>query len=60
MPGSELRLHGVDVNPTRIGVLHVLERMGARLSLYNDTSHYADDPSCIAPVPSNRLSPIWK
>jgi len=37
VPGSELRLHGVDVNPTRIGFLHVLERMGARISLYNRT-----------------------
>lgn len=35
VPGSELRLHGVDVNPTRIGFLNVLERMGARISLYN-------------------------
>jgi 3-phosphoshikimate 1-carboxyvinyltransferase len=25
----------VSVNPTRIGLLHVLERMGARISLYN-------------------------
>ena len=35
VPGSELRVHGVDVNPTRIGFLHVLERMGARISVYN-------------------------
>jgi 3-phosphoshikimate 1-carboxyvinyltransferase len=35
LPGSELRLHGIGVNPTRIGFLHVLERMGARVSLYN-------------------------
>lgn len=35
LPGSELRLHGVGVNPTRIGFLHVLERMGARISTYN-------------------------
>lgn len=35
VPGSELRLHGVDVNPTRIGFLHALERMGARISVYN-------------------------
>ena len=35
VPGSELRLHGVDVNPTRTGFLHVLERMGARISIYN-------------------------
>jgi 3-phosphoshikimate 1-carboxyvinyltransferase len=35
LPGSEVRLHGIGVNPTRTGFLHVLERMGARISLYN-------------------------
>ena len=35
LPGSELRLAGVNVNPTRTGLLHVLERMGARISLFN-------------------------
>jgi len=35
LAGSELRLHGVGVNPTRIGLLTVLERMGARVSLFN-------------------------
>jgi 3-phosphoshikimate 1-carboxyvinyltransferase len=28
----------VGVNPTRIGLMHVLERMGARISLYNRTA----------------------
>ena len=35
LPGSEVRLHGVGINPTRTGFLHVLERMGARISIYN-------------------------
>jgi 3-phosphoshikimate 1-carboxyvinyltransferase len=35
LPGSRLRLAQVGVNPTRTGLLHVLERMGARISLYN-------------------------
>jgi 3-phosphoshikimate 1-carboxyvinyltransferase len=35
LPDSELRVHGVNVNPTRTGLLDVLERMGARISLYN-------------------------
>jgi 3-phosphoshikimate 1-carboxyvinyltransferase len=35
LSGSELRLAGVNVNPTRTGFLHVLERMGARISLFN-------------------------
>jgi 3-phosphoshikimate 1-carboxyvinyltransferase len=35
LPGSELRLVGVNVNPTRTGFLRVLERMGARIAVYN-------------------------
>jgi 3-phosphoshikimate 1-carboxyvinyltransferase len=32
---SKLRLHGVGINPTRTGFLTVLERMGARISLFH-------------------------
>ena len=32
---SELRLHGVGINPTRTGFLAVLERMGARVAHFN-------------------------
>jgi 3-phosphoshikimate 1-carboxyvinyltransferase len=32
---SELRLHGVGINPTRTGFLAVLERMGARIAVFN-------------------------
>jgi 3-phosphoshikimate 1-carboxyvinyltransferase len=35
VPGSQLVVTGVGVNPTRTGFLHVLERMGARISLFN-------------------------
>ena len=35
LPGSELRLHGIGLNPTRTGFLAVLERMGARVSVFN-------------------------
>jgi 3-phosphoshikimate 1-carboxyvinyltransferase len=35
LAGSRLRLHGVGVNPTRTGFLAVLERMGARIAVYN-------------------------
>jgi 3-phosphoshikimate 1-carboxyvinyltransferase len=35
LAGSELRLHGINVNPTRTGFLDVLERMGARIALFN-------------------------
>jgi 3-phosphoshikimate 1-carboxyvinyltransferase len=35
LPGSALRIHGVNVNPTRTGLLDVLARMGARVAVYN-------------------------
>ncbi len=35
LSGSDLRLHGVGINPTRTGLLAVLDRMGARVSLFN-------------------------
>jgi 3-phosphoshikimate 1-carboxyvinyltransferase len=35
LPESELRLHGVGINPTRTGFLNVLERMGARIAHFN-------------------------
>lgn len=35
VPGSELHLHGVNLNPRRTGLLAALERMGARVTVYN-------------------------
>jgi 3-phosphoshikimate 1-carboxyvinyltransferase len=35
LAGSELRIHDVNVNPTRTGLLDVLERMGARVAVFN-------------------------
>jgi len=35
VPGSELTVHDVGLNPTRTGFLDVLERMGARLTVFN-------------------------
>jgi 3-phosphoshikimate 1-carboxyvinyltransferase len=35
LPGSELYLHGIGINPTRTGLLDVLERMRARVTLFN-------------------------
>lgn len=35
LAGSELRVHGVNVNSTRIGLLGVLERMGANIAILN-------------------------
>jgi 3-phosphoshikimate 1-carboxyvinyltransferase len=38
LSGSNLRIHDVDVNPTRTGLLDVLERMGGRIAVFNRRS----------------------
>jgi 3-phosphoshikimate 1-carboxyvinyltransferase len=38
VPGSELTVHGVGLNPRRTGLLDILERMGARIAVYNRRS----------------------
>jgi 3-phosphoshikimate 1-carboxyvinyltransferase len=38
VPGSSLTVHGVGLNPRRTGLLDVLERMGARIAVYNRRS----------------------
>ncbi|HEU5278896.1 MAG TPA: 3-phosphoshikimate 1-carboxyvinyltransferase [Gaiellaceae bacterium] len=35
LSGSELTIHDVGLNPRRIGLLDVLERMGGRISIFN-------------------------
>lgn len=35
LAGSTLRIHDVNLNPTRTGLLDVLERMGARIAVFN-------------------------
>jgi len=35
LAGSELTLHGVNLNPRRTGLLDVLERMGANITVFN-------------------------
>jgi 3-phosphoshikimate 1-carboxyvinyltransferase len=35
VPGSELHIHGVNLNPRRTGLLDILERMGGRVTVYN-------------------------
>jgi 3-phosphoshikimate 1-carboxyvinyltransferase len=38
LSGSDLRIHGVNLNPTRTGFIDVLERMGARIAVFNRRS----------------------
>ena len=35
VPGSDVRLTSVNLNPARIGLLHVVERMGANITIEN-------------------------
>jgi 3-phosphoshikimate 1-carboxyvinyltransferase len=35
VPGSDLTIHDVGLNPRRTGLLDVLERMGARIAIFN-------------------------
>ena len=35
LPGSELTIHDLGLNPPRTGLLDVLERMGARITVFN-------------------------
>ena len=35
VPGSDVTVHGVGLSPRRTGLLDVLERMGARVAVYN-------------------------
>jgi 3-phosphoshikimate 1-carboxyvinyltransferase len=35
LAGSGLRIHDVNLNPTRTGLLDVLDRMGARIAVFN-------------------------
>jgi 3-phosphoshikimate 1-carboxyvinyltransferase len=39
LPGSELTIHDLGLNPLRTGLLDVLERMGARIAVYNRRKH---------------------
>jgi 3-phosphoshikimate 1-carboxyvinyltransferase len=36
LPGSDILIRGVGINPTRTGVLEVLQRMGAEITLLNE------------------------
>jgi 3-phosphoshikimate 1-carboxyvinyltransferase len=38
VPGSAVTVHGVGLNPRRTGLLEVLERMGAKVAIYNRRS----------------------
>jgi 3-phosphoshikimate 1-carboxyvinyltransferase len=43
VPGSDLKLHGVGLNPTRTGLLDALKAMGARIQIHR-TGYQAGEP----------------
>lgn len=49
----------LDQSPAALNVVDFREPTRARLTLFNDTSHYADDGFAIPPVPGARLSKWW-
>ncbi len=54
LPGSELIVTGVGVNPTRTGFLDVLERMGARIAVFN-RRRVAEEPVADVEVTHSEL-----
>ena len=44
VPGSAVTVHGVGLNPRRVGLLDVLERMGAKVAIYN-RRHIGGEPA---------------
>lgn len=50
----------LDQSPAALNVLDFKDVAHARLTLFNDISHYADAEGCAVPeVPQNRLSKTW-
>jgi probable phosphoglycerate mutase len=49
----------LDQSPASLNILDFKGPAQARLSLFNDTSHYAPTPSGSPPIPANRLSGVW-
>ena len=54
VPGSDVTVHGVGLNPGRTGLLDVLERMGARIAVFNRRS-LAGEPVGDVQVQSSEL-----
>ena len=47
VPGSEVRIEGVGVNPTRFGLVRVLERMGADVEVKETDAEGSEPLGCI-------------
>jgi probable phosphoglycerate mutase len=49
----------LDQSPASLNILDFKDPAHARLSLFNDTSHYSPSPSATPDMPSGRLSKWW-
>src|SRR4029077_10954575 len=56
LSGSNLRIHDVDVNPTRTGLLDVLARMGARIAVFNRRSANGEPVAALEGRSAERLA----
>jgi probable phosphoglycerate mutase len=50
----------LDQNPAALNIVDFKDAVHARLTLFNDTSHYAMDGLAIPAVPYSRLSKAWE
>ncbi len=51
--GGELRIAGVGVNPTRIGFLDVVRRMGATIPVEHETLHFGEPVADVIVTPAS-------
>ncbi|MGE0824356.1 MAG: histidine phosphatase family protein [Candidatus Binatia bacterium] len=49
----------LDQSPAALNILDFKDPVRARLTLFNDTSHYAEDETAVPAVPHGRLSKWW-
>jgi probable phosphoglycerate mutase len=49
----------LDQNPAALNIVDFKDTVSARLTLFNDTSHYAAAGLAIPAVPTARLSKAW-
>src|SRR4029077_7766379 len=49
----------LDQNPAALNIIDFKDAVRARLTLFNDTSHYAAGGLAIPAVPTSRLSKAW-
>ena len=54
---SELRIEGVNINPTRLGFLRAIERMGARVGIENESETLGEPIATLTPA-SRPLAPV--